>query len=283
MAKFGDRFTTWDYEGVGFQTLSIEKNADELEVCHTERLDKADIYHAFGLEYTQKSRTTNETEESAAIYEDVIEDKPTYDGWKVLFLLLLGVIFFSFFSSHTILSFQTSSTDSENKYPFTVKSNAFLTRIHIDTQNTTLQGSSLSLFKESKKIFYIDSATVYYVKKHLYDTWGDSNDDVDIYLHLPKGEYMMLFKEKNMAPKTITISEKVIRLKYIFLLFVAIGVILIYYYRHLFSWKLLAVPVVIGIVIVGYVLIDTDFIFGLGIFAYYIYDSFAGEDDEDDW
>lgn len=281
VAKLGDRFTTWDYEGVGFQTLSIEKNADELEVYHTERLDKADIY-TFGLDHSQKSRTTKR-EESADNDEDAIEDKPSYDGWKVLFVLLLGVIFFSFFSSRTVLSFQTSSGDNASQYSFAVTSNAFLTQIHIDTQSTTLQGSSLTLFRKNKKIFYIDNTTVYYVKKHLYDTWGDSNKNADIYLHLPKGEYVILFKEKNMAPKTITISEKVLRLKYILLLFVVISMVLMYDYRHLFSWKLLAVPAVVGIVIVGYELIDTDFIFGLGIFVYYIYDSFAGEDDEDDW
>ena len=282
IAKFGDKFTTWDYDGVGFQVLNIEKTGEEIEVFHTERLDKADIYSAFGLEHSQKSQTTKDTKESTIVYEDTIEDKPRYNGWNILFVLLLSIIFFSFFSSRYILSFQTNSNSSENKYPFSIKSNAFLTQIHIDTHSTTLDGSSLALFKENKKIFYIDKATVYYVNKHLYNTWGDNNDNVDIYLHLPKGEYTILFKEKNIATKTITISEKVIRLKYILLIFIAISAMLIYYYRHLLSWKLLAVPAVLGIVIIGYELIDTDFIFGLVVFIYYIYDTFTGEEDKDD-
>ena len=281
VAKFGDSFTTWDYEGVGFKTLNIEKTGEEIEVYHTERLNKADIYSAFGLEYnTKETQSPKEHRESTTVYEDTIEDKPTYSGWKFLFVLLLSIILFSFFSSKNILSFETHS--GENKYAFSIKSNAFLTQIHIDILTSPLQYSKLSLFQKDKKIFYIDKSTVYYVKKYLHHTWTDSGDNADIYLHLPQGDYTILFKQEDDYPKNITISEKVIRLKYILLLFIAISVILIYYYRHLFSWKLLAVPAVLGIVIIGYELIDTDFIFGLGLFAYYIYDIFTGEDEEDD-
>jgi len=284
IAKFGDRFDTWDYNGVGFKVLNIEKTAEELEVYHTERLDKADLYSAFKLEYVQKKeKIKTETEEESSItYEDTIEDKPSYDGWKVLFLLLLTIILFSFFSSKDISSFNINQ--NKTIHNFTIDSNAFLTEIDIVTPSG-LRDSKLAIYKGKTKIFYIDTRTVYYMRKFLSHNWSHTSRDTKIYLKLKKGEYHLDFQRSSETQSNIVISikEKTIRLKYIFPLFVILSIILLYFYRHYFGWKLLMVPAILIVIIIGYSILDEDFIFGLAIFAFYIYDAFGGNGDDDDW
>ena len=283
IAKFGDQFTTWDYEGVGFKTLNIEKTADEIEVYHTERLDKADVYRAFELEYIPKKeeRKKELVKESAVGHQNTIEDKPNYDGWKVLFLLLLTMILFSFFSSKEISSFYIHQ--NKTTHNFTIDSNAFLTEIDIVTPSG-LKDSKLAIYKDKTKIFYIDTRTVYYMKKFLSHNWSHTSKDSKIYLKLEKGNYHLDFQRSSETQTNIviTIKEKTIRLKYIFPLFVILSILLLYFYRHYFGWKILMVPAIIIVVIVGYSLLDEDFIFGLALFAFYIYDAFSGSGDDDD-
>jgi hypothetical protein len=283
VAKFGDTFRTWDYDGVRYQSLSVEEGKKELEVYYTQRLDKADIYSAFGLEYVQESKRTKKTGKSKITYEGEIKDKTPYDGWKILFMLLAITILFSFFNAKTISTFYVNDNDASHL--FTVDSNAFLTEISISTPST-LGNSKMTLDKNKTKIFYIDANTVYYMKKYLSHNWTSTSTETKIYLKLVKGTYTLKFQKSSdyQTNISITINEKYIRLKYILPLFIAVCLILFYYYRSYFNfgWKLLLVPLVLIFVIVGYIFFDEDFLFGIVLFSYYIYDNFYGEEDEYD-
>jgi len=263
VAKFGDKFTTWDYDGVGFQVLNIEKTGEEIEVYHTERLDKADIYNAFGLEYTPKSKTNTsmktKDKENTNIYHEEIEDKPSYDGWKVLFFILIGVILFSFFNTKTVESFYINENNTTNM--FTIDSDAFFTKIDIATPSG-LRDSKLTIYKDKTKVFYIDTKTIYYIGKYLSHNWSHTSIGTKLYLKLKKGTYHLQFQRSSDYQKniTITIDETFIRLKYIIPLFIIVTLVIIYSYRHYFNfgWKLITVPILI-IIILGVSIIDEDF------------------------
>ncbi|HFU77728.1 MAG TPA: DUF4178 domain-containing protein [Epsilonproteobacteria bacterium] len=283
IAKFGDTFRTWDYNGVRYQSLSIEKGKKELEVYHTQRLDKADIYSAFGLEYTPKKKNTSDSETT---YEDTIEDTPSYDIWKILLFLLVSMIFFSFFSTKEVTQFDTK--EGLNTQQFVIDKDMFLTHISIES----IQGlgkSKLTLYTNSKKIFYIDSNTVYYVNKYLYHTWSKTSHYTDIYLNLTKGKYRIEFSQVDHSLKHISIVENTIRLKYILPLFVILLSLLLYFYRHYFGWKLFLIPIVLIIAIFGYSFMSSNFLFVLLFFGFFIYSnydnvaSYTNNDFDDDW
>jgi len=283
IAKFGDRFTTWDYNGVKYQSLSVEQGKKELEVYHTQRLDKADIYSAFELEYTPTNKSTDASE---TIYKDTIEDTPSYNGWKILLVLLVSMILLSFFSTKEVSKLYTK--EKSNIQQFVIDKDMFLTHISIESPQG-LGKSKLALYKDNTKIFYIDSSTVYYVNKYLYHTWSKTSRYTDIYLNLPKGKYRIEFSQIDNSLIHISIVENTIRLKYIFPLFIILLSLLLYFYRHYFGWKLFLVPIILIIAIFGYSFRSSNFLFVLLLFGFLMYSNYdsvtnyTDNEFDDDW
>ena len=228
IAKFGDKFTCWDYKGVGHRSLSIEKNINELEVFHTTKLNKKDIYTAFDLEYTSKSKTRKDE-----TFSDDDESPSIFNNYKIFFimpLLLLILAFSSLFYSKTVYDTSYRSTQEQN---FKIDSSAFLTSIKISVSGVGTANNRLSLYKGDEKIFYIDKQKVFFVKKDIGKSWVSNAIAVTIYLKLDKGIYHFIGeKNANQSITSVKIEQQVIRVNYlIYALILFVLLILLSYYK----------------------------------------------------
>ncbi len=288
IAKFGDKFTTWDYNGVGFQVLNIEKTGEEIEVYHTERLNKADIYSTFGLEYTQKSKT-NQSMKNKDIHalqkEEIqvkqVENSKVKHGFLFLFILISILSIMSLFYNKTIYS--TRYVHDINS-TFTIDSNAFLTAITLSVTGQGTANNKLWIYKEGKKIFYIDKDNVFFAKKSLSHSWDYNAISATIYLKLDKGVYRLIAKKNtNQTATSLTIEQQVIRTKYLIPLLVILAFFLFSSYLHLITGKVGIVLVILVAIIIAYTIFGWEALFGLGLFIYFItnsYDEYYIEDDE---
>ncbi|MDQ7084180.1 MAG: DUF4178 domain-containing protein [Sulfurovum sp.] len=123
VAKFGDKFTCWDYKGVRHQSLSIEKTINEIEVFHTQKVRKEDIYHAFNLDYTKASQT----HKNARVTDDIEEENHKVTLLQKYFMLLpliLTILSLASLFYHTTI--YEATYNSHHEASFTVNSSAFL-------------------------------------------------------------------------------------------------------------------------------------------------------------
>jgi len=238
VAKFGDKFTTWDYDGVGFQVLNIEKTGDEIEVYHTQRLKKPDIYHAFGLEYTQKSQTNTSmkkkdihTLEKEEIKVEQIEKSKVKYGFLTLFSILLLLNILSFFIPNKIYDVSLPYSDYNNT--FTVDSNFFISSIILKSRKLGKSDVSFQLYKEKKLIFSINRDKIFYTEKNLKNKWKFYTSEITSYLKLHKGTYQFFIQNKQLIPLHLTIEQNIIRLKYILPLLVLVFIVLLYFFINI--------------------------------------------------
>jgi len=223
------------------------------------------------LKSTSKNKAKDNADESDTTYDDIIEDTPSYDMWKILLFLLIGTILTSFSNIQYLIEFNTKI--GSNTQEFTINKDMFLTHFYIESPQG-LGKSKLTLYKNQKKIFYIDNHTVYYISKDLYHTWSKTSIHTDIYLHLSKGKYRIEFSQIDNSLKHISITENVIRLKYIFPLFMIILSLVLYFYRHYFGLNMYLVPIVLLIVILGYTYINPSIIFILLLLGFISFSSY---------
>jgi len=288
VAKFGDKFTTWDYDGVGFQVLNIEKTNEEIEVYHTERLDKDDIYSAFGLEYTQKSKTNKSMEkkdihtlQKEEIQVEQIEDSKVKHGFLFLFIIISILSIMSLFYNKTIYS--TRYIHDINS-TFTVDSSAFLTAITLSVTGQGTANNKLWIYKEGKKIFYIDKDNVFFSNESLSHSWDYDAISATIYLKLDKGVYRLVAKKNpNQTATSLSIEQQVIRTKYLIPLLVILAFFIVSSYLHLLKGKMGIVLVILVAIIIAYTIFGWEALFGLGLFIYFVtnsYDEYYAEDDD---
>ncbi|CAA6803105.1 MAG: Unknown protein [uncultured Sulfurovum sp.] len=281
IAKFGDQFTTWDYHGVRHQSLSIEKANSELEVYHTEKIHTKDIYHAFNLE-SPKEHEINKNiylDPDITIEEEVDSIISNY-LYKILVLILAILSIASLFYSKTIYN-KTYSSNFEA--PITIDSNAFLTSIKLSVNNSGEKDNKLWLYKNGKKIFYIDKSKVEFIKKDIQSSWSPRAVSATIYLKLDKGNYKLVgHKNNNKTYTTITIEQEVIRVKYLIPLVLIFIFMFLFHYRHLFSTKFTMIIFIIIGIIVAYQMFGSSAFLGFGLFIYYIFSSYTQyyEDEE---
>ncbi len=288
VAKFGDKFSTWDYDGVGFKTLNIEKTNEELEVYLTERLDKADIYSAFGLEYTKKSNTKQSmkkkdihTLQKEEIQVEEIENSKVKHGFLFLFIIISILSIMSLFYNKTIYS--TRYIHDINT-TFQIDSSAFLTAITLSVTGQGTANNKLWIYKDGKKIFYIDKDNVFFAKKSLSHSWDYDAISATIYLKLDKGVYRLIAKKNpNQTATSLTIEQQVIRTKYLIPLLVILAFFLFSSYLHLITGKAGIVLVILIGIIIAYNIFGLEALFGLGLFIYFVtnsYDEYYAGDDE---
>jgi len=287
IAKFGDKFTCWDYNGVRYQTLSIEKGTNELEVYHTEKLKKSDIYSAFDLEYKEESRTTKEASKKEVslgndiTIDDEIETPSANKGFMILFLIMVLFALSSLFYSKTIFT-KTYSSNFETQ--ITIDSSAFLTSIKLSVTGSGDADNKLWLYKEGKKIFYIDKNKVYFIKKDIGQSWKYNAASATIYLKLDKGTYRLVcHKNSNQTYTKLTMEQEVIRIKYIIPLLVILVFLFLAAYSHLFNAKFTMILFVLIGIIIAYQIFGLEALAGLGLFIYFIYNSYTEyySDEED--
>jgi hypothetical protein len=152
-------------------------------------------------------------------------------GWVILFGILLITILLSMFTPKDVTLFYTNKGTS--KHIFDIDSDAFVTEITIDSRTRKLANTSVTIYKDKKKIFYIDNSNIYYTKKALYHNWSSDALKADIYLHLDKGNYSIEIQQSDNNSRFVTIKERVIRLKYISFIFLIVSFILLYQYIEL--------------------------------------------------
>ncbi|MEA1952845.1 MAG: DUF4178 domain-containing protein [Campylobacterota bacterium] len=283
IAKFGDKITCWDYNGVRHQSLSIEKSSGELEVYHTEKLNKKDIYTAFSLEY-KESKSAKKT----SLYDDItIEEEETHTALSFSnihiypFIILLILAISSLFYSQTI--FEKSYTKSFETQ-INVNSNAFLTAISLKVQGSRTVNNKLSLYQNGKKIFYIDKDIVYFIKKDLGNSWYRGDNAATIYLKLDKGEYRLLCQKENpQITSTLSIKQEVIRLKYIIPLLVLFITIFILSNMHLINANISMIVFILIAVIVAFEIFGPIGLFFLGFFYFFIKNAKNNYDENGSW
>ena len=219
IAKFGDKFSTWDYNGVGFKTLNIEKTNEELEVYLTERLDKSDIYSAFGLKYTKNSNTKKSmkkkdihTLQKEEINVEQIENTKVKHGFLFLFIILIIMNILSFIMPVKIYDSSLPYTDYNST--FTIDSNFFISSISLESPKLGKNDVLFQLYKDTKTIFSISKNKIFYTEKNLKDKCFTETSKITAYLKLDKGTYQFTIQNKQLIPLHLTIKQKVIRLKY---------------------------------------------------------------------
>lgn len=286
IAKFGDKITCWDYNGIRYQTLNIEQSNGELEVFHTQKLKPKDIYSAFNLEYTQTTQTTQEAIKSDAhdnpnvTVEEEVDFTSPNGGFLILFVLLSILALSSLFYSKTIYK-NTYTNNFETSIK--IDSSAFLTSIHLSVSGSGDADNKLWLYKDGKKIFYIDKAKVYFVKKEIRKSWSYKATAATIYLKLDKGNYRLVcHKNKNQTYTTIKIEQEVIRLKYLIPLLLIIALLLFTAYSHLFNTNVIMILFILIGIIIAYEIFGLQALAGLGLFAYFIYSGYTEYEGKDE-
>ena len=282
VAKFGDKIQCWDYNGVRYQTLGIEKTNEELEVFHTEKLNKKDIYTAFSLEYKEDKTKQKNSNDDIMIEEDDTHTTLSFSNIFIYpFIILLILAISSLFYSKTI--FETSYTKSFETQ-IDISSSAFLTSISLKVKGSGTANNKLSLYQNGKKIFYIDKDTVYFIKKDLGSSWYKGDSVATIYLKLDKGSYRLVCeKESPQVTSTLNIKQEVIRLKYIIPLLVLFIVIFVLSNMHLINANIAMVVFILIAVIIAYQMFGPMGLFFLGFFYFLVKNAKNNYDDNNDW
>lgn len=272
IAKFGDKFTTWDYNGVRYQSLSIEKTNDELEVYHTQKLNKKDIYHAFALEYKEDKTKQKPLDDSITVENENTHTALSFSNIHLYaFLVLIILSITSLFYSKTILE---KSYTKSFETQINISSDAFLTAIALQVKGSGTANNDVSLYKEGKKIFEINKNKVYFIKKDLGQTWYRGDSLATIYLKLDKGSYILKCTKKSpQTTTTISIKQEVIRLKYIIPLIILFLAIFILSNTHLFNTNIAMLIFILVLVIIAYEMFGFVGLFLLGFFYLFIKDA----------
>ncbi len=226
IAKQGDKISCWDYNGVKGQSISIEKSNNELEVYYTQKLDAQTVYDNFKVKKSEQNIKKPTIQEE---FKDELEDKKplSYYGIVAIFIALLIAIFSSL-SNDKVLS---QKVNSSTELLFRITNSAFLTKIELNSiNNKTLNSYAIKIYKQNKKIFYIDKDSVYFAKHVLGNSWSKRAKGADIYIKLDTGQYLMEVEKISTTqnPINITVEQKVIRLLYILPIFILILLFLIY-------------------------------------------------------
>jgi len=227
IAKYGDRIKCWDYKGIKGQSISIEKSNNELEVYYTKKLDTKEIYNSFKV--PPKDQKIKKLTIGDKFHKELDDKKPlSFYGIVAIFITLIIIMMFSYTISSQILYERTSIN---KEIPFHKNSSAFLTKIELDTPNhKALNSYAISIYQQNKKIFYIDSNSVYFAKQNISNSWNSSAKGAYIFLKLDAGDYILKVEKINntLEDIKITITERVIRLSYIVPLFILILIFFIY-------------------------------------------------------
>ena len=167
---------------------------------------------------------------------------------------------------------------------FTVDSSAFLTAITLSVTGQGTANNKLWIYKEGKKIFYIDKDNVFFSKKSLSHSWDYDAISATIYLKLDKGVYRLVAKKNpNQTATSLTIEQQVIRTKYLIPLLVILAFFIVSSYLHLLKGKMGIVLVILVAIIIAYTIFGWEALFGLGLFIYFVtnsYDEYYAEDDD---
>ncbi len=228
VAKKGDKIECWDYKATKSQILNIEKSNNEIEVYFTKELDAKEVYNSFGV--NEKEQIIKKISSIEKLNKELEDKKPLpFYGIVAIFITL----FITLISSITSDKVLYEKFDKNRDTLFRITNSAFLTKIEITSPlKKRINNYSLAIYKQNKKIFYIDSGKVYFSKKVLGKTWSHTAIGANIYLKLDTGQYLL--KVKKITPSTdkiiVKIEERVIRPNYITPLFIIILLFLIYTY-----------------------------------------------------
>ena len=276
IAKFGDKFTTWDYSGVGFKTLSIEKSGDEIEAYHSIPLQKDDIYSSFGMEYNLTTKNIKDVQNKSF---DRIQDEYSYKleeerssnkrWFVILFMLMAFMSLVSFISPKTVL--EDSYLKDLNR-TFYIDSDSFLTTIDISfDEQKDYNHHKIWIYHNGKKIFYIDQNKVFFDKKPMIYSWDFDATGASIYLKLDKGEYRIVAKKDNSKVATkIVVKQRVIRLKYLIPLMIFFALFIAYDYLSWIDGKVVKIATIIAGGVIIYLTLGLEALVIIGAFIYYI-------------
>ena len=151
-------------------------------------------------------------------------------GISILAAILTVVIIYSFFSEKILVK---ESTRQPFDQMFTVDSSAYISQIDIKAQSPQLLNNiQLNIYKSDKLVFSIDRNRSYSSKTMNKSTWHSNSDDsVTIYTKLDEGLHRasLKFIHPNIQKQKISVSikEKVVRLKYLLPLFIMMIIMLL--------------------------------------------------------
>lgn len=269
IAKFGDKFTCWDYKGVRYQSLSIEKTINEIEVFHTQKLNKKDIYHAFSLDYTKASQTQRNAKSPLDDTEEINEKSREFTKIFLIFPLLIAILIIaSNFYDKSVL--KTSYNKNNSEILFKIDSSAFLTSLELSASDLSTANHKISIYKKEKRIFYIDKTKVLYTEKNIKNTWKSHAIKMTAYLNLDKGIYKFVGKkDTNTSKVSIDIKQQVIRNTYLIPMLIILLLVLVMPYfsqSNFIKFLIVTIPTIIGYMIFGFPIL---LIFGIFALHYY--------------
>ncbi len=233
VAKANDRIRCWDYNGVNRKSLSIEKSRGEIEVYLNEKIDSKKVYDSFGVKKENRVQAKLSTTEKLFEEENLEKTEEAISKFNIVMSALLLILSIAILASFVV---NKKLIENHSNQPFvemfTVDSSAFLSKIEIKAPSPAiLNAYRFSLYKSDKKILSIDKSNLFSVNPHLQYTWQKGDDEVLIYLKLEEGLYRASLER--LTPKAtnqkilVTIEEKIVRLIYIFPLFVIMSIMLL--------------------------------------------------------
>jgi len=294
IVKFGDTITCRDYYGVNRKTITIELQQNEIEIYLVEKLNPTSVYNTFNIPKEKQTIKQNLMDKlNQDTQEEPIEDfeapqkhsRSILMGFLMICLLLASLAIASKFFSTPVYETDFNVNIEQN---ITIDSSGFLTSIYfLATGNGLSSNLQIWLYKEGKKIFYIDSDKVYFNKQDLGESWRYGSNAI-VYLKLDEGTYKLIAKKTNPNINIhLRIQQNVIRLTYILPLLIILILLLLISYSHVIRSKIGLIILIIVAVIIGYNLFGFIALFGLGYFYFFIYGSY---DDyhkthryDDDW
>jgi len=201
IAKKGDKIRCWDYIGLKKNVVTIEKIDKEIEVYKTDKIDARKVYESFGID------------------KEIIDDITPKDikfspQTKLSFTIIFLFMVYAFFSSYTVYYHTKSSVDYNRILNIT--SDRFLTHIEIKASSyRLLKKLKIDIINTKSKdveLTYRDN-NVTFQHKLLSGMEKGYKNQIDIYVKLPKGKYII--SPKNSKNISITIEQSYVRMIYI--------------------------------------------------------------------
>ena len=276
IAKKNDKIRYWDYKKSTKESLSIEQSHNELEVYYSKKVDAKKVYESFGV--TKEQQIIKKGTFAEKIDEETEDGKPlSFYGIVAIFIVLLGSLISSF-TSDTVLY---EKIHNSGHYNFTVNTSAFLNQITIQSPSSSkLNNYRFTIYKNQKKIFYIDNKKVYFSKNSLGKTWSHNAIGANIYLKLDGGRYLLEVSRVDnqttaSSPISIKIEERIIRTSYLFPVFASVLLFFVYFIFRKYS---LIQQIAFGCILLG--IFGVPFLFFVGVILIFVSSFTKGSRDD---
>jgi len=257
--KRADEAVSYDYKGVDGQSITIEKNHNEIEAYYSKELNTEKVFNSFGI--------TKDIDKPI----NPITRKKYFKTIISLIVILFLLIIYSFISNKDVLS---QKIDTNSTIKFKIHNGAFLTKIMLKSPAfNTLEDGELVLCKGDKEYLRVSrNFSVYKENKSFNGTFKAFSIGANIYIKLDKGNYKLKLQNfKKVSSVYVDIESFIIKDIYLIISLVLLFFGLIYFGKSAADTIILIIKILVVIfMLLASIYYDNELMWmvALGIIAF---------------